>query len=72
MQMLAAGLFPHPGRGAQPSSFVETSLRDALRRIAQARSVEVEVRVGARDPDMGIAAVSTPFTCRALAENVDF
>ena len=47
------------------------SLRRSFRRIAQARSVEVEVRVGARDLDMGIAAVSTPFTRRALADNVD-
>jgi hypothetical protein len=70
--MLAAGAFLDSDRGAGPSSFVETSLRHSFRRIAQARSVEVEVRVGARDPDMGIAAVSTPFTRRALAENVDF
>src|SRR6476619_3993797 len=38
--------------------------------IAHACAVEVGVRVRARDPDVGVAAVSTPFTCRALASNV--
>jgi lipoate synthase len=51
--------------------FVEALPRDDLHDlIAQARAVEIGGRVRARNPDVGVAAVSTPFTCRTLAKNV--